>query len=163
MKNESMKIEWVDTKEIHPYKHNPRDNDSAVDAVAKSIHEFGWRQPIVVDASNTIICGHTRLKAAQKLKIKKVPVHVVTDLTAEQVRAYRLADNRTSDFADWDIDLLAEELKGLDLSALGLDDLDFGELIANIPVSPESFPEQDENIDTEHTCPKCGYRWSGGK
>ena len=105
---------------------NPRVNDDAVDAVAASIREFGFRQPIVVDADGVIICGHTRWKAAQKLGLEKVPVHVAKDLSPEQIKAYRIADNQTASLAEWDYDLLPIELADLqacnfDLGLLGFD------------------------------------------
>ena len=95
-----MKIEQWKLSDIKPYPGNPRQNDAAVDAVAESIREFGFRQPIVVDAEGVIICGHTRYKAALKLGLEKVPVHVATDLTPAQIKAYRIADNKTADLAD---------------------------------------------------------------
>ena len=105
-----MKVELRKTDELKPYEGNPRQNDQAVDAVATSIREFGFRQPIVVDAEGVIVCGHTRWKAARKLGLEKVPVHVATDLSPEKVRAYRLADNATGDLAAWDYELLPIEL-----------------------------------------------------
>ncbi len=121
-----MKIELWPIAEVKPYPGNPRQNDDAVDAVAASIREYGFRQPIVVDADGVIICGHTRYKAAQKLGLDKVPVHVATDLSPEQVRAYRIADNQTASLATWDYDLLPIELASLkeaeyDLGLLGFD------------------------------------------
>ena len=86
-----MQVESRSIREIKPYEHNPRRNDGAVDAVAASIKEFGWQQPIVVDKDGVIIAGHTRYKAAYKLGLKEVPVVVAENLTEEQVRAYRLA------------------------------------------------------------------------
>ncbi|MCD4726865.1 MAG: ParB N-terminal domain-containing protein [Pirellulales bacterium] len=94
-----MNIEMRPIKDIRPYENNPRQNDAAVDAVAVSIKEFGFRQPIVVDTEDVIVCGHTRYKAAQKLGLQEVPVHVATDLTPEQIKAYRIADNKTADLA----------------------------------------------------------------
>ena len=108
-----MQVELRDTETIRPYEKNPRLNDQAVEAVAKSLKEFGFRQAIVVDADGVIICGHTRLKAAQKLGLKQVPVHVATDLTPAQVKAYRIADNQTATLAEWNYDLLPVELKDL--------------------------------------------------
>ncbi len=108
-----MKIEMRKLSEIKPYEKNPRINNAAVDAVAASIREFGFRVPIVVDAENVIICGHTRLKAAEKLGLESVPVHVATDLTATQVKALRIADNKTSELAEWDFNLLPLELQDL--------------------------------------------------
>jgi len=101
-------IEWV-----KPYPNNPRANDSAVDAVAASLKEFGWRQPIVVDEGGVIIVGHTRWKAAQKLGMTAVPVHVATGLSPEQIKAYRIADNQVATIADWNFDLLPLELADL--------------------------------------------------
>ena len=99
--------------DIRPYERNPRINDQAVDAVAASLTTFGFRQPIVVDGDGVIIAGHTRWKAAQKLGLTQVPVHVATDLTPEQVRAYRIADNKTGELAEWDLDILPIELNEL--------------------------------------------------
>jgi ParB-like chromosome segregation protein Spo0J len=87
-----MQVELRDIDSIRPYDKNPRVNEDAVDAVAASLREFGFRQPIVVDADGVIICGHTRWKAARKLGLAKVPVHVAQDLSPEQVNAYRIAD-----------------------------------------------------------------------
>lgn len=116
---------YVPIGSVRPYEGNPRQNDGAVEAVAESIKEFGWRQPIVVDAGGTVVAGHTRLRAAQRLGMDEVPVVVASDLTPEQVRAYRLADNRLSELAEWDMDLLAQELDsltGLDMSRFGFED-----------------------------------------
>lgn len=104
-----MKIEIRPLAEIKPYDKNPRNNDAAVDAVAASIRQFGFRQPIVVDDDGVIVCGHTRWKAAQKLALENVPVHVARDLTPEQIRAYRIADNKTSELATWNMELLPIE------------------------------------------------------
>jgi DNA modification methylase len=130
-----MKIELRSLAEIRPYEHNPRINDDAVDAVATSLRQFGFRQPIVVDADGVIVCGHTRWKAAQRLALDKVPVHVAKDLTPEQVRAYRIADNKTAELAEWDMDLLALELGALkeldiDLASLGFDEDELATILA---------------------------------
>ena len=121
-----MKIELWKLSRIKPYPGNPRINDDAVDSVAASIKEYGFRQPIVVDTAGVIIVGHTRFKAAQKLGLEKVPVHVAKDLTPEQIKAYRIADNQTATLAEWDFDLLPIELADLqaanyDLGLLGFD------------------------------------------
>jgi ParB-like nuclease domain len=118
-----MKIElWPIDKPI-PYARNARTiTTAAVDKVAASIQEFGWRQPIVVDAQRVIIAGHTRLLAARKLGLTEVPVHVADNLTPAQVKAYRLMDNRSHDEASWDFELLGPEL--LDLQNLGFGDLE---------------------------------------
>ena len=119
-------MQIIDKKigEIKPYEKNPRKNDNAVDAVASSISQFGFKNPIVIDGNNVIICGHTRYKAAQKLGLEKVPCVVADDLTDEQIKAYRLADNKVAELAEWDIDLLGEELDGIfdiDMSDFGFD------------------------------------------
>ena len=121
-----MNIQNMKITDIRPYDKNPRLNEGAVDAVAASIKEFGWRAPIVVDREMVIICGHTRLLAAKKLGLDVVPVHVADNLTPEQVQAYRIADNRTGEIAEWDYSLLPLELQELqdanfDLSLLGFD------------------------------------------
>lgn len=108
-----MNIVELKITDIKPYEKNPRLNDNAVDAVAKSIKEFGFKSPIVVDEHNVIICGHTRYKASQKLGLTKVPCIIADDLTEEQVKAYRLADNKVAELAEWDYDLLNEELADL--------------------------------------------------
>ena len=110
--------------EIKPYEKNPRKNDNAVDAVANSISQFGFRVPVVIDKDNVIVCGHTRYKAAKKLGLDVVPCVVADDLTDEQIKAYRLADNKVSELAEWDIDLLGEELDcifDIDMTDFGFD------------------------------------------
>lgn len=99
--------------QVKPYTKNPRKNDRAVDLVAKSIKEFGFQNPIILDKNSEIIAGHTRLKAAEKLKLKEVPVIRAEDLTEEQVKAFRIMDNKSSEYASWDKDLLKEELVAL--------------------------------------------------
>ena len=107
------KIEMRRISDLKPYKNNPRKNDKAVDAVAASIKAFGFKQPVVIDDNGEIIAGHTRLKAAKKLGIKTVPCIVADDLTPEQIKAYRLADNKTAELAEWDMELLPLELDDL--------------------------------------------------
>jgi DNA modification methylase len=122
-----MEIQTVGIDEVVPYAKNPRKNDAAVDKVAGSLKEFGWRQPIVVDAEMVVIAGHTRLAAARKLQLKEVPIHIATDLTANQIKAYRIADNRVSQEAKWDDDLLALELADLDLENYDLSKTGFND------------------------------------
>lgn len=109
--------------ELIPYANNPRHNDDAVFAVANSISQFGFKVPVVVDKDNVIVCGHTRYKAAQKLGLKTIPCIIANDLIPEQINAFRLADNKTAELADWDMSKLEEELQGL---ANGFDMEDFG-------------------------------------
>jgi ParB-like chromosome segregation protein Spo0J len=129
-----MKVEMRPVTDLKPYPGNPRINDHAIDAVAASIRAFGFRQPIVVDEDDVIIVGHTRYKAALRLGLKKVPVHVARGLTPEQVRAYRLADNKTAELAEWNEDLLAQELTDLqgldfDFETLGFSDEELTRLL----------------------------------
>ena len=153
-----MKIEQRSLADIKPYDNNPRINDAAVDAVAASIREFGFRQPIVVDAADVIIVGHTRWKAAQRLGLKEIPVHVATDLTPAQIRAYRIADNQTSNIADWDDDLLSLELAELQLADFDLGLLGFppdelaqimGESLADGLVDPDDIPAPPDAATTQ--------------
>ena len=101
------------TSEIKAYKNNPRNNDDAVGPVAESIKQFGFKVPIIIDKNNVIVAGHTRLKAAIKLKLAEVPCIVADDLTEEQIKAFRLADNKVSEFATWDFELLDIELDNI--------------------------------------------------
>jgi len=129
-----MHVELRPITDIRPYANNPRLNDDAVDAVAASIRQFGFRQPIVVDTEGVIIVGHTRYKAALKLGLEKVPVHVATDLSPEQVKAYRIADNKTAELAEWNYELLPIELGELracnfDLGLMGFDQDELAKLL----------------------------------
>lgn len=148
-----MEIKNRKVEELIPYAGNPRDNDKAVDAVAESIKKFGFKVPIIVDSDGVIITGHTRLKAAQKLKLEMVPVIVADDLTPDQVTAFRLADNKVAEKATWNEDLLIEELKRcgeIDMVALGfdMDILDKGaddltqDDVPEVPKTPRTRPGQ---------------------
>lgn len=127
----TMQIKELAITELHEYENNPRNNDGAVDAVAASIEEFGFKVPIIIDSDNTIVAGHTRLKAAKKLGLDTVPCIVADDLTPEQIKAFRIADNKTGELAGWDFAKLEEELSGIseqfDMTAFGFaaeDDID---------------------------------------
>ena len=139
--------------EIKPYMHNPRKNDGAVDAVAESIRQCGYIAPIIVDEDGVILAGHTRYKALRLLDRQEAQVIVKTGLSEEQKRKYRLLDNKTGELASWDLELLEQELEGLDLEAFSLDweveppDFDFGD-------DSEKPAKNDENIIC---CPKCGF------
>ena len=122
--------------EIKPYEKNPRKNDEAVKYVAESIKQFGFKVPIVIDKDCVIVCGHTRYKAAKKLKLDTVPCLMADDLTDEQIKAFRLADNKVSEKAEWDFDLLGEEISDL----INFDMTDFGfELADEVPNLCDSF------------------------
>jgi ParB-like chromosome segregation protein Spo0J len=130
-----MQIELKPLDQIKPYEHNPRLNDEAVDAVAGSLKEFGFRQPIVVNEAGVIIVGHTRYKAALEVGLAKVPVHVAKDLSEAQIKAYRIADNQTASIAEWDYELLPIELSALkemdfDIGMLGFDPQELSRILS---------------------------------
>ena len=110
-----MTIKDMNVSELREYENNPRHNDHAVDKVAASIQEFGFKVPIIIDRNNVIVAGHTRLKAAKQLHMETVPCIVADDLTPEQIKAFRLADNKVSEFAEWNEDLLLQELESIEL------------------------------------------------
>src|SRR6186997_1821768 len=153
-----MKIETRKLTDIKPYPGNPRHNDTAVAKVAMSLREFGFRQPIVVDKEGVIVCGHTRYKAALELGLTEAPVHVATDLTPAQIKAYRIADNKTAELAEWDMDLLPLELAGLqelefDLDLLGFDTEELAQLLAPPVVEgltdPDDVPAPPDEATTQ--------------
>ena len=137
-----MKVQNISIQDVKPYANNPRDNDGGVDAVANSINEFGWQQPIVVDKDNVIIVGHTRYKAAKKLGMDKVPVVVADSLSPEQVKAYRLADNKTGELTDWDMGLLDDELA--DIADIDMSDFGF-----DLDISDDDEEVQEDDFDEE--------------
>ena len=108
-----MKVEEINLSEIKPYEFNPRKNEKAIDKVAASLREFGWKQPIVVDVQNVVLAGHTRLAAAISLNYQVAPVVVAEGLTDAQKAAYRIADNKTAEYSEWDKDLLQQEFSRL--------------------------------------------------
>ena len=127
-----MNIIQLPLGEVHPYKNNPRKNDGAVDAVAESIKQYGFLVPLVISADHEIITGHTRFKAAKKLGLSSVPCVIADELTEEQIKAFRLVDNKVGELAEWDVELLPLELADIaaDLSAFGFETVsedDFGE------------------------------------
>ena len=140
-----MQIESVALNKIIPYIRNPRKNENAVEKVASSIQEFGFRQPIVVDAENVIIAGHTRFEAAKRLGLDVVPIHVADGLTEQQAKAYRIADNRVGQEAEWDYDLLKLEMEELDNPELtGFDEDELNGILAEVGeglTDPDEVPE----------------------
>ena len=144
-----LEIIYKDIEEIKPYENNPRHNEAAVDQVAMSIQEFGFKNPIIIDKDNEIIAGHTRLKAAQKLGMKEVPTIKAEDLTPEQVKAFRIADNKTAEFAEWDFSILLKELEkleaeGFDLSLTGFSQKEIDEI--NAREDEKTQVEEDDYI-----------------
>ena len=151
-----MDLKFFPIEDLKPYEKNPRKNDTAVDAVAKSIEQFGFKVPIVIDADNVIICGHTRYKAAQKLGLDSVPCVIADDLPPEKIKAFRLADNKTAELAAWDFELLDAELANLtcDMNDFGFADtphIDF-DSISELTEENHKEPKQKKL-----TCPKCGH------
>jgi len=140
-----MQIESVALNKIIPYIRNPRKNENAIEKVASSIQEFGFRQPIVVDSKNVIIAGHTRFEAAKRLGLDVVPIHVADGLTEQQAKAYRIADNRVGQEAEWDYDLLKLELEELDNPELtGFDEDELNGILAEVGeglTDPDEVPE----------------------
>ena len=131
-----MNITNKPTNSLIPYINNPRKNDDAVDKVAASIKEFGFKVPIIIDNENVIVAGHTRLLAAKKLGLESVPCVIADDLTSAQIKAYRIADNKTAEFAEWDDELLRIELEALedldfDLDLTGFDKAEIDKLLVN--------------------------------
>lgn len=160
-----LRIEDWDIERLIPYENNPRKNDEAVEAVAASIRKFGYLVPIVVDKDGVIVAGHTRLKALKQLGHKTAPVVVADDLTPEQIKAFRLADNKTAELAGWDFKKLRDEL----LEIRGVDMIEFGFAIDDVREAAEpSFANEDNTVDEtdenedeegkrkEITCPRCG-------
>ena len=135
-------IEW-----LRPYENNPRNNEQAVEAVANSIKEFGFKVPIVATIDGEIVNGHTRFKAAKSLKLKTVPVLIADDLTEEQIKAFRLADNKTGELAEWNVELLygeLDELDGFDMTLFGFEDIDF-----SLDDFEEDEKETGEEVDID--------------
>ena len=152
-----MKVEIMKIGDVTPYEKNPRRiSNDAIEKVANSIREFGFQQPIVVDRNKVIIVGHTRLQAAKSLDLKEVPVVVADNLTDEQVKAYRLADNKTGEFSEWNDELLFEELdalESLDMSQFGFDEVDMDW----DSVDEDLDDSYEEPAKKEIKCPACGH------
>lgn len=152
------KITLMALSDITPYENNPRNNEEAVEKVANSIKKFGFNQPIVVDKDNVIIVDHTRYLAAQQLELEKVPVIVAENLSEEQARAYRLADNKTGELAGWDFEKLAlelEQIESFDMGEFGFENHDLGGNIDDF-FEEASTSNHNEQKSKTVTCPHCG-------
>lgn len=167
-----MNIEYYDIKTLVPYDKNPRNNKEAVDKVAESIKEFGFKNPIIVDGDNILIAGHTRYLAAKKLKLKEVPVIKVTDLSPEQVKAFRITDNKTSEFAGWDYGLLAQEFddlkgSGFDLLLTAFAEEEINAIMDDNEIITSDIVEDDfdmnETLSQPEPTAKEGNIWQLGK
>jgi site-specific DNA-methyltransferase (adenine-specific) len=152
-----MKIVNKKVDDLIPYENNPRYNDEAVEYVANSIKEFGFKVPIIVDKNNVIVAGHTRYKASLELGLEEVPTIIADDLTEEQIKAFRLADNKVSEKAQWNFELLDEELQDLDI-----DMSEFGFEKIEIPDLNDFFEETPPKEKQPETivCPYCGKEFT---
>jgi ParB-like chromosome segregation protein Spo0J len=161
------RVERWPIERLIPYARNARTHsDAQVAALAASIREWGWTMPALVDEAGTLIAGHGRVLAARQLDITEIPTMVARGWTEAQIKAYRIADNQLPTLAGWDQQLLGVELA--ELQGLGanieLTGFSTGEAdkLMNGPQAPSEFGAYDETIETEHVCPKCGFRFSGG-
>lgn len=141
---DKLDIEYKVLSELVPYEKNPRVNDQAVEKVAESISEFGFKNPIIIDQDNVIIAGHTRLLASEYLGLKEVPTIKVEDLTEQQVKAFRIADNKTTEFADWDEELLASELAEIGDLFTGFGKHEIKEMANELVFEEEGEKEKEE-------------------
>ena len=161
-----MKIEIADISSIKPYENNPRKlSETAIEKVAMSLKEYGFRQPIVVDKDRVIVAGHTRFRASKKLGLKQVPVSIIDNLTEEQINAYRIADNRTAEESEWDNELLKMEIKELEAKDFKLDLLGFNDDQLNDILFEEKqgLTDEDEVPETpEEPISKLGDIWKLG-
>ena len=153
-----MEIKMVKVEDLKPYVNNPRLNDDAVEYVANSIKQFGFKVPMVIDKDNVIVAGHTRYKASLELGLKEVPCIVADDLTDEQIKAFRLADNKVSEKAEWNIELLDEELNDLDIdmSEFGFENINVDDYGTDFslkegdrePIQTMSLTFSDDQVET---------------
>lgn len=146
-KNDDLRVIYKNVDELIPYENNPRKNDNAVEYVKNSIKDFGFKVPVVIDKDNIVVAGHTRLKAAKELDLDRIPCIVAKDLNEEQIKAFRLADNKVSEFSEWDLSLLDSEFKELSEMNLDFNMLDFGFEDLNLFEDEES---EKNNLDTEY-------------
>ena len=159
-----IKIEMVPLKQLLPYRNNPRKNDGAVEYVKNSILEFGFRVPLVIDRDNVIVCGHTRYKAAVKLNVREVPCVRADDLADDQIKAFRLVDNKVAEYSRWDPDKLEDEL-------FDLPDIDMSRFGFNLGGDEESEERLAESAELDagsfeegykYECPNCAFRFNKG-
>jgi ParB-like chromosome segregation protein Spo0J len=165
------RLEMWPVERLQPYDRNSRTHSpEQIAQIQASIREFGFTAPILVDGKDGILAGHGRLAAAKELGLAEVPVVVLDHLDAKQRRAYVLADNKLALNAGWDMSLLQQEVMALnladfDLSLLGWSDDEIAGMLDPEGIdsgeAPEEFAEVDDDIETDHRCPSCGYEWSG--
>ncbi len=148
---EDLQVEYIPIDDLQLYYNNPRKNSEAVQYVANSIQQFGFKVPIVVDKDNMIICGHTRYKAARRLRIAKVPCIRAEDLSPEQVKAFRLADNKVAEMSGWDFDRLEMEFNDIDPAQFDLADFGFFPTFTDDVTDDEDEGEDDNESDKEES------------
>ena len=148
MKN--LNIVYKNVDELHPYENNPRINDEAVEYVAESIKQFGFKVPIIIDSNNIIVAGHTRLKAANELGLQQVPCVIADDLTPNQIKAFRIAENKTNEKSYWDNDLLAKELKEIEFD-IDMTDFGFGDFELELLTNDLTPEEYDKDVIEEYS------------
>lgn len=157
-----MKIEMLPISEIKEYEHNVRKNDKAVPAVADSIKAYGFKVPVIVDKDNVLIAGHTRIRAAKQIGMEEVPAVRADDLTEDQVKAFRLADNKTAELSEWDFARLEEELNEMDPDAILM------KYFGRVDREDDEMTEYEAEIDLsgfedeefEYECQNCGFRFN---
>ena len=143
-----MNITNIEISELKEYENNPRlINDEAIEKVAKSIEEFGFKVPIIVDEDNVIVAGHTRKLAAQSIGMDEVPVIIADDLTEEQIKAFRLADNKVSEFSEWDFEKLEEEINNIENGFTGFTAEDIEKMFGADDDEEESFDDVGDNLE----------------
>jgi hypothetical protein len=158
-----MQIVYRKTSELIPYDKNPRNNLPALDATAASIQAFGFLVPIIIDEHDVIVAGHTRLMAAQKLGLEEVPTVQAEGLTEEQIRMYRLVDNKVAELAVWDMPLLDERIQDVGDEFNMVDfgfNFDLGSFLEPKETSKEFDPEEFSDEQFEYECPDCGFRFN---
>lgn len=163
---EEFNLEYWQIERLIPYARNPRKNDHAVDRVAAAIREFGFRVPVVAKSDGTVVDGHLRIKAAQKLGMDAVPVILADDMTDTQIKAFRISVNRMAELAEWDDELLKLELEdletdGFDLELTGFDLAEIESLMGDFAQQPESSAKEIDTDDYQmgHKCPRCGFEF----
>lgn len=163
----NLKIIYKESKELKEYENNPRQNDRTVEKLIESIQEYGFLIPILIDKNNIIVAGHARKRAADSLKLKEVPCIYVENLTSEQVKKFRLVDNKTAEFSDWDMEKLKQEMEEIEATANNTikDLVDIFEFInfnaESLEVNDSEFLQDTEivkerNAKSRVRCPKCG-------
>ena len=153
----SLKIVYKNIDEIHPYKYNPRNNTNSINEVKESIEKFGFKVPIIIDRKGVIICGHTRYEASKKLELKQIPCIIANDLSENEIKAFRLVDNKVAEFSRWDYEKLKEEI-----SKINDDFITKLKFIEELDISDNDFVADTEitkeKVKNALICPKCGER-----